>query len=642
VAVVGGLTAVVVVQQRANKELAAEQAKVEARFKMAADSIELFHTVIDKEPLLQNPGFKELRTKLLKEAARFYVDLEKLLKEQTDAKSRRTLAEGYFQLADLTGKIGDQKQALAVHQKGLALRRELAAAPGADVETRLDVARSLRKVGGYLFFAGDPAGALRALEEMRDIAAALEAETPTDAVRLQLARSHNSIGLVLFETGKPAEGLAMLARALVIRQKLVDANPDNIEFKVELAECHNNNGWCLVRGGKPAEALEPFRTALATLQELGDAHPRNADYKYRLVQIHGNLGRAFMRSRKPAEALEPFRERLASSQKLVAEYPAVNQYRVELESGHFEIGWALYHMGKPAEALKEYRAALAINQKLRADDPEALQYKLDLANIHNNIGNTLHQVGKPAEGLESLRTGLAIQEKVVDANADTTIFKDTLAGFHEDIGMKLVNMGKPAEALESFRKSLPIRQKLVDANSANPAFQESLVNLHTHIGRARGRQKQFAEAFTAFGAGRAIQEKLAEASPGWHAYRGAVRARAGQPAEAAADLRRALELWGKDSLLDTEAQFDRSQAQALLAGLGADAKSGVTRDEAKKFADQSVAALAALVKLGWALPSELKEPDFDALRGRAEFQKLVAAVEAKAEKVPETAPPEKE
>jgi len=74
------------------------------------------------------------------------------------------------------------------------------------------------------------------------------------------------------------------------------------------------------------------------------------------------------------------------------------------------------------------------------------------------------------------------------------------------------------------------------------------------------------------------------------------------------------------------------RTQALLAGLGGDAKSGVTKDEAKAFADQSVAALAAIVKSGWALPSELKEPDFDALRGRADFQKLFAAVEAKAEK----------
>ena len=40
-----------------------------------------------------------------------------------------------------------------------------------------------------------------------------------------------------------------------------------------------------------------------------------------------------------------------------------------------------------------------------------------------------------------------------------------------------------------------------------------------------------------------------------------------------------------------------------------------------------------------ARPSELKEPDFDAVRGRADFQMLFAEVEGKAEKLPETAPP---
>ena len=64
----------------------------------------------------------------------------------------------------------------------------------------------------------------------------------------------------------------------------------------------------------------------------------------------------------------------------------------------------------------------------------------------------------------------------------------------------------------------------------------------------------------------------------------------------------------------------------------------MTAAEAKTFADQSVAALAAVVQLGWALPSELKEPDFDALRGRADFQKRVAEVAAKAEQPAATAP----
>jgi hypothetical protein len=77
-------------------------------------------------------------------------------------------------------------------------------------------------------------------------------------------------------------------------------------------------------------------------------------------------------------------------------------------------------------------------------------------------------------------------------------------------------------------------------------------------------------------------------------------------------------------------RFERARALALLAGLGAEAKSGVTKDEAAAFADQAVTALRDAFSAGWGLTRELKEPDFDAIRGRDDFKKLMAELEAKA------------
>ena len=53
---------------------------------------------------------------------------------------------------------------------------------------------------------------------------------------------------------------------------------------------------------------------------------------------------------------------------------------------------------------------------------------------------------------------------------------------------------------------------------------------------------------------------------------------------------------------------------------------------AAAFADQAVASLRDAINAGWNWPNDLKEPDFDAIRGRDDFKKLVAEVEAKAEK----------
>src|SRR5262249_26528843 len=142
-------------------------------------------------------------------------------------------------------------------------------------------------------------------------------------------------------------------------------------------------------------------------------------------------------------------------------------------------------------------------------------------------------------------------------------------------------------------------------NAANTDYRFSLAIYHNNIGLALGRLKRFDEAFPAFEAGLAIRLKLVETAPKQnlflevlrtsYAFRGSLRVRAGQPAEAAADLRKALELLAKLPRLQPQIQFDRAQALANLAGLAADAKSGGTKEEANAFADQSVAALADIV-----------------------------------------------
>jgi len=57
-------------------------------------------------------------------------------------------------------------------------------------------------------------------------------------------------------------------------------------------------------------------------------------------------------------------------------------------------------------------------------------------------------------------------------------------------------------------------------------------------------------------------------------------------------------------------------------------KSGTMTDEAAAFGGQAVAALGDAISTGRNGPDELKEPDFDALRGRDDFKKMLAKVEA--------------
>jgi tetratricopeptide (TPR) repeat protein len=738
-AAVGGLA----VQRQANIELEAknaalaeQQAEVEARFETAQKAIATFHTGVSEDFLLKNEQFKELRTKLLKEAADFYSDLEKLLAGKTDTKSRKLLAAGYFQLGELTAKIGDQKEALAVQRKALSLRRELAAAPSADVETRLDVTRSLAAVGNLLKGTDDKTGALTAYEEQRDLAATLEPGAPTDAVSAQMAAAHHGIAWVLSQMGKPDEALKEYRRALTIRQRLADANPGHKDFQRDLGKSHNNMAMVLSQTGKPDEALKEFQEARDIYQKLAKANPGVADFESDLASGHNNVGwQLSQMTGKLAEALLAHQKALAIRQKLAVDNPAVTDFQSKLSYSYYNIGNLLGDTGKrleglkahqkalairkkladdnptvtdfqndlamshndialllldtrmPAEALQEHQKALAIRKKLADDNPAVMDFQSNLGFSHNNIGTVLYWTGKLSDAMKEFQQGLAIRKKLADANLtvtdfqislaeshnnvaillnqtgnqaeavkeyqkalalrkkladanpDITQYQKDLAGSHNAIGSMLLSMGMPTEALKELQKALDIQEKLAAVNATVTEFQNNLALTYENIGRLHARAKRFTEAFAALDRGLAIAQSLADVNltnPEYTyvlchglASRGLAHARAGHPAEAAADLRRALSLWGKKKSPSNDI-FERGRSLALLAGLAADAKSGVTAAEAAAFADKAVAALRDALQGGLRnVDDDLKTPDFDPLRGREDFKKLLAEWQTK-------------
>jgi tetratricopeptide (TPR) repeat protein len=259
----------------------------------------------------------------------------------------------------------------------------------------------------------------------------------------------------------------------------------------------------------------------------------------------------------------------------------------------------------------------------------------------------VHDLGTLTDGRPFLAMKLIkgqTLEELLQARPDPSAERGRFVAVFEHICQALAY----AHSRNVLHRDLKPANVMVGAFGEVAIFRRHLASTCNNIGWLHAHQKRYADALLALDQGIALCQKLTHDHPtnayfahglGYsHAYRGWTRAHAGQPAEAAADLRQAVELWAKNKALDIETRFERSRALALLAGLGADAKSGVTTDDAKTFADQAVAALADAVKSGWAVPRELKEPDFDTLRGRADFQKLVSAVQAKAEKPADAAP----
>ena len=534
---------------KANADLADANTKVEARFELAREAIRAFQDGVNEDDMLKGEELKGLRNKLLRSAGGFYEKLEKLLQGQTDRPSRAILAQSYFELGDLTDKIGIKSEALAVHKKALAIRRELASGADVDSNAKLNLSRSLNATGWLCATTGDNAGALSSCEEALALSGPL-AEGPgaTDAARDVLGSSHSRIGSLLSRIGKTADALESYRRAHAIYQKLADENPAVTEFRSRLAMSQNDIGTFQSGTGKTADALESYRRAHAIYQKLADENPAVTEFRSRLAMSQNDIGGLQSNTGKTADALESYRRAIAIQQKLAEENPAVTEFRSSLAVSHNNIGYLQWSIGHPADALESYRRAIAIQQKLAEENPAVTEFRSRLALSHNHIGYLQSSIGHPADALESYRRAHAIQQKLAEENPAVTEFRSRLALSHNSIGWVQSTTGKTDEALESYRLALEILQKLVDDNPAVTEFRRSLAISHRNIGLLQKDAGKTGEALESYRLALEILQKLVDDNPAVTEFRrsladsflaiGYLRMNSGRLAEAAEEFAR--------------------------------------------------------------------------------------------------------
>ena len=133
--------------KQSNDELHAANVREHERFELAIQAVNLFHGEVSEDLLLRQEQFDSLRGRLLRGAADFYGKLETILAGQPDPASRAALGRAYQELGRLTLAIGNQTQSLAIYQKAVAVRRELASQVPASSRALRELCESLISAG---------------------------------------------------------------------------------------------------------------------------------------------------------------------------------------------------------------------------------------------------------------------------------------------------------------------------------------------------------------------------------------------------------------------------------------------------------------------------------------------------------------
>ena len=479
---------------------------MQARYDLAVEAIQAFHTGVSEDFLLKQDQFKELRDRLLRSAQDFYGKLSALLGRETDPASRRALLASNFELADLTGKVGGKEDALKAHRAVLAAREALAAEPGADAAATVDVGRSLTEVAGLLEATGKTGEALATYRRSESL---LSGPAGTDAAaRAALADCRCGWdGSCRARAGPPTRwpptgrrgptrrrwppppgprprpaatwrtrstGSASCWRRRAGRRRRRPSSagrwrsgrswpPTTPPSPTSAAAWRQPQrlGILLTETGRPSEAEAEYRRALAILREAGRRPPR----RHRLPPPPGAQPRQPRRptgadgpadggggrvppgagDRREAGRRQPRRHRLPRHPGEQPRQPRPSCWR---------------QTGRPTEAEAEHRRALAIREKLAADNPKVPVHRDAVAVSHTNLSVILRRLGRPTEARDGCDQAIAIREALVREVPKVPMYRSHLAYSYRRRGLARGDLGDFAGAAADARRALALWEGL--------------------------------------------------------------------------------------------------------------------------------------------------------------------------------------
>ena len=292
----------------------------------------------------------------------------------------------------------------------LAAREALAAEPGADTETKVEVGRSLTAVADLLNSTGKTEQALATYRRSESLLA--ERSDANRTARAALAACRARIGFLLTRMSKMDEALIAYRRARADQEVLAAAPGTSNEAQTDLADTINWIGYLLWHRGEFSKAEDEHRAALAILNKLTDDNPRVTQLRPRIALSQNFLGNAQLLNGKLPEAeaaysrghgdlseagrRQPGRRRISQGSRFVS-----LQYRTDTRRDGQTVGGGCRVCARRSRACRT----------LIIDNPADTEFRTGEAAGQAFFGILLLQMGKPEEAEAECRTAVATLQK---------------------------------------------------------------------------------------------------------------------------------------------------------------------------------------------------------------------------------------
>jgi Tfp pilus assembly protein PilF/predicted amidohydrolase len=218
----------------------------------------------------------------------------------------------------------------------------------------------------------------------------------------------NNLGALLRNMGRIEEAKQRYEKALEMREKLLQTDPENVGYQSRVGGTFNNLGNLLWNMGRIEGAKQRCEKALEIYEKLLQTDPENVGYQSYVGGTLNNLGTLLSAMGRIEEAKQRYEKALEMREKLLQTDPENVGYQSDVATTLNNLGILLSDMGRIEEAKQRYEKALEMREKLLQTDPENVGYQSDVAMTLNNLGLLLSYMGRIEEAKQRYEKALEI------------------------------------------------------------------------------------------------------------------------------------------------------------------------------------------------------------------------------------------
>lgn len=312
----------------------------------------------------------------------------------------------------------------------------------------------------------------------------LDERQEDSTLREEVAQAHFFTGQIKQAIESPAEALPHYEQAAQMQQQLLESKDDKHELQAAFGKTLNAQGDASLRLGQLAEAEAFFRQAINVRDRMAQANPDDIESARLLASSAMNLGSVLFYSGQLPQAIDQTKSaqtiRLAHTS---AGQTAPPKLRRDLGMGYYVLA-NIYSAAEDVErAEKNFLLAITTFEQLLADDPTDMNHRRKLAVCQRMLGELMGELGADRQSIEYLRSAQESLAQLRTRNPDVLEFASDLAGVHIRLGQTLGRQNKPDEAAISFDKAIELLRDNIEQAPTVPRYQFDLGNCLRESGK---------------------------------------------------------------------------------------------------------------------------------------------------------------